>query len=51
MMLRALQGFCRRHSTGVTIAGALLVVAALAVALAGDYGEFVRAFRAAPVWS
>jgi len=48
--LRALKGFPSRHPTGVTIAGALVVVAALAVALAGDYGEFIQAFHAAPVW-
>lgn len=49
-VVRPLRGFSRRHPTGVTIAGALVVFAALATALAGDYPELIRAFHAAPVW-
>lgn len=48
--IRPVRRFSRRHPTGVTVAGALVVVAALAVALAGDYEAFIRAFQAAPVW-
>ena len=40
----------RRHPTAVTVAGSVVVAAAMVVALAGHRGEFVAALHAAPVW-
>ena len=40
----------RRHPHAFTLAGALLVAAALVVALAGDRAQFAAALEAAPVW-
>jgi hypothetical protein len=40
----------RRHPAAITVAGAVLVAAALVVALAGDRHEFATALDAAPIW-
>ena len=40
----------RRHPTAVTVAGSLLVAAALIIALAGKRAEFTTALGAASVW-
>lgn len=47
---RPLRSWVNYHPTAVTVAGSLLVAAALVVALAGKRGEFAAALGAAPLW-
>jgi uncharacterized membrane protein YbhN (UPF0104 family) len=44
------RAFWRRHPTAITVAGSLIVAAALVFALADDRGEFTKALSAAPIW-
>lgn len=42
--------WARRHPTAMTVAGTLLVAAALTLAMAGDGGEFLATLGSAPLW-
>jgi hypothetical protein len=44
------KSFLRRHSTAVTVAGTVLVTAAVAVGLAGKRGQFEAALTGTPLW-
>jgi uncharacterized membrane protein YbhN (UPF0104 family) len=46
----AFRSLVRRHPTAVSVAGSLVVAAALAVALAGHGHEFLTALGSAPLW-
>ena len=46
----ALRSMLRRHPTGVSLAGGVLVAIALAIGLAGHGHEFVMALGSAPIW-
>ena len=45
-----LRSVVRRHPAAVSIAGSLVVAGALAIAIAGNGGEFLAALESAPLW-
>src|SRR5688572_4952711 len=47
---RGIRAFWRRHPTAITVAGSLIVAAALVYALADDRDAFAEAVAAAPIW-
>jgi uncharacterized membrane protein YbhN (UPF0104 family) len=48
--LRAFRRWLRRHPAAVTVAGSLVVAAALVLGLSGKRDEFGAALHAAPIW-